>query len=772
MSIPHFNTLDSAPLESLPVPLAPNTTLTPATPEPPGGTPNNDGRNQTTVYTQPSPTPETMTFYTDSMAKVPYHIELEEALTLNNISPTPPTFEDTNEQKCVTDMYNFLTIIARFAADQKSMSDSTLKGIAAIDTCISRTMDGVADLHNTNAQATADVISSVVALDERISKEVHATQGLRAEVAFLRGDLEITNKKLNHVINSLLEIKDMLHEGPRPTGPALPDEPVPSLSITKTLKSKGKGRSVAPLAPGPPAPEQDNLLPEESDGREFSSDMGPAEPHTLKNSNIIFGGRYKATLLSHERSGGPHPGTLEEFTTKCEAEWQEDTQKEDEQMDDTASVGGGDPIPEVPPPLMQISAIQANHFGIIPYETALRHEGKVMSTTSWRSISGTADLQTPAGPTLDAKSYIRSNQAAAIQAQQESTWSTVLRKGGQRNAKGNLNIAPKPSPPKNGAPAPPRYPALPKTSDRPPVVDDSQSWIIRFHGHPPPYAERMTDKEMFNRVNCIPKDRWRFDVLTARWTRNGEGHAITLRFSSDSTDAAVQAHQIAILERLNHGVPSATLTKNFMWSRVVIASVPCLDDIDEDGTEIHTPIETVVEQLQRMPLFQRLNVTLAPRWELNLEGKRFANITFAFEDPFGDLARNFIMHPMFLNGSRCPLRILQDKIAVRQCTRCWRIGASHLACSIRCRFCGKGHHSDDHQKECLDCAREDRVAAGKECTHIACITCRSPNRPPAPHPADSEGCPARNHFIHTQRKRSCEMANYQRDHVRRSTGRV
>ena len=188
--------------------------------------------------------------------------------------------------------------------------------------------------------------------------------------------------------------------------------------------------------------------------------------------------------------------------------------------------------------------------------------------------------------------------------------------------------------------------------------------------------------------------------------------------------------------------------------------------------EIHTPIETVTEQLQRMPLFQRLNVTLAPRWEPDLQGKRFANITFAFEDPFGDLARDLIRRPMFLNGARCPLRILQDKIAVRQCTRCWRIGASHLACSIRCRFCGKGHRSDDHQKECLDCATEDRIATGKECTHFSCTTCRSPNRPPAPHPADSEGCPARSHFIHTQRQRSRQMAEYQRDHVRRSTGRV
>ena len=282
----------------------------------------------------------------------------------------------------------------------------------------------------------------------------------------------------------------------------------------------------------------------------------------------------------------------------------------------------------------------------------------------------------------------------------------------------------------------------------------------------------MSDREMFNRVNSICKDRWRFDVLTAKWTRNGEGSAISLRFSSDSTDAAIQAHQIAIIEHLNHGIPSATLTRNLTWSRVVIASVPCMDGRDEDGIEIFTPIESISKQLHHLPAFQRLNITLAPRWELDMEGKCFANITLAFEDPFGDLAHDIVKRPIYLNGSRCPIRILQDKIVVRQCTRCWRIGASHLACAIRCCFCGKGHHSDEHQNECVECAKEDRIAAGRECTHIACTTCRSPNRPPAPHPANSESCPARTHFIHVQRKRTCQMTEFQRDHIRRSTSRV
>jgi len=165
----------------------------------------------------------------------------------------------------------------------------------------------------------------------------------------------------------------------------------------------------------------------------------------------------------------------------------------------------------------------------------------------------------------------------------------------------------------------------------------------------------MSDREMFNQVNSICKDQWRFDVLAAKWTRNGEGSAINLRFYSDSTDVAIQTHQIAILEHLNHGISSATLTRNLTWSCVVIASVLCLDGRDEDGIEIFTPIESISKQLRCLPAFQRLNITLAPRWELDMEGKHFANITLAFEDPFGDLARNVVKRPIYLSRSHCPI---------------------------------------------------------------------------------------------------------------------
>lgn len=176
MSVPHFDTLDSAPLGSLPVPLAPDTVLVPATPGSQGENTSSNDHNRTPDHTQPSP--DCTSFYADGIARVPYQIELEEALTTSDISMMPPTFGNENEQEYMADMYNFLTIIARLSADQKSLSDSSLKGIAVIDEILSNFVDEIASQQAANTRAVTDVVGSANALDGRICKEIQTTQGL------------------------------------------------------------------------------------------------------------------------------------------------------------------------------------------------------------------------------------------------------------------------------------------------------------------------------------------------------------------------------------------------------------------------------------------------------------------------------------------------------------------------------------------------------------------------------------------------------------------
>jgi len=187
MSIPRPNTLESAPIESLPIPLAPDTILVPATQE--ESEKDNDSNTeepsdpQTSIYTQPSPNSEAYSVYTDAVARLPYNIELEEALTLSGIDQTLPTFGDENEQKCMRDLYNFLIIIACLSADQKSLSDSTLKSAAAIDVVLTETVLEIMQSQTTNAQAIAEVTNSVKQLDSQICKENHETGELQTQVS-------------------------------------------------------------------------------------------------------------------------------------------------------------------------------------------------------------------------------------------------------------------------------------------------------------------------------------------------------------------------------------------------------------------------------------------------------------------------------------------------------------------------------------------------------------------------------------------------------------
>jgi len=119
-------------------------------------------------------------------------------------------------------------------------------------------------------------------------------------------------------------------------------------------------------------------------------------------------------------------------------------------------------------------------------------------TTPWQYDQKRAESKKP-HPHPDAKVFICSNQSAAIQAQQEPNWSTVLKRGGKKKVNSNLKIVPKPTIQGSSIPAPsPHYPALPKILNQPLTVDDSNSWIIRFHGQPPPFTNRMSDREMFN----------------------------------------------------------------------------------------------------------------------------------------------------------------------------------------------------------------------------------------------------------------------------------
>ena len=208
MTIRHPDTENSAPMESLPVPLVPGMILVPSTPSQDRPDPIEPWSLVTQTFTQPSPTPDIGSIYTNAIAKVPYKIELKEAMTSKGISHTPPVFGDEDQQRHTRDTHNLLTIIAQLTADQKSMTDSTLKSLIAVDRCLTGDVAKVIQQQAAHTRAIKAIEDSLGGLDKRLTEEVKDSR-----------------RRFYSIAESLLEIKEMIAQGPRPTGPPPPTRP-------------------------------------------------------------------------------------------------------------------------------------------------------------------------------------------------------------------------------------------------------------------------------------------------------------------------------------------------------------------------------------------------------------------------------------------------------------------------------------------------------------------------------------------------------------------
>jgi len=182
--------------------------------------------------------------------------------------------------------------------------------------------------------------------------------------------------------------------------------------------------------------------------------------------------------------------------------------------------------------------------------------------------------------------------------------------------------------------------------------------------------------------------------------------------------------------------------------------------------------QCIESQLLANPLYSRLNVTLKPRWLGDLDGSTCANIGFAFEDPFGDMAKDFTSHAVYLQGARCPAKLLKEKVLLDQCQRCWRLGESHINCNVLCRLCGGGHSYTAHQDSCLPCSRDGFKADGRDCTHLSCHNCKTLGHSNPGHAANDPRCPTRNKMIKNLRDKNEAILEFQRKRLRSTLGRI
>ena len=371
-------------------------------------------------------------------------------------------------------------------------------------------------------------------------------------------------------------------------------------------------------------------------------------------------------------------------------------------------------------------------------------------------------------------------QARAQEAQSKAkdTWVQVARRNANRNGIQTFQNTP-PAPPGKGKERDSRVQGFDTTSNSalaPQIVNAPEYKIFHItFSRPVDPINRIHSQRLFSRIAAIPQDRWKLNCLEVRWTKNG---SISLRFPAATHEDALKFHQMNILRTLNHGDADATFTQQHRWSRVTIYNVPCLTE-DEDGEKIFVDANSLKNQLSQNFLFSRLNLMESPRWIDVLEhlppDATSARFGFGFEDPFGDLARDLCGNGfIFIQGTRCPIKILKNKVFVGQCTRCWRLGQSHINCQPRCRLCGGSHPTTLHQDSCLECNRLDNKQKGIECSHVSCANCRElckGKKTEGKHAMDSPRCVSRSEFVRQKRSRLDQMYEAQRQTLRRSFGR-
>ena len=356
----------------------------------------------------------------------------------------------------------------------------------------------------------------------------------------------------------------------------------------------------------------------------------------------------------------------------------------------------------------------------------------------------------------------------------KDTWVQVAR----RNLRGNG-----PQGPQNSPPAPPgkgkgrdaRVTGFNTPAERNSEVINAPEYRIfhvTFSHHIDPVL-RLHSQRMFSRIAALPQALWKLNCLEVKWTKNG---AISLRFPAGTRDEALKFHQMSILRTLNHGDADAVFTQQLKWSRVTIYNVPCFTEGEDGERELVDPA-TIRHQLSQNFLFNRLNLTESPRWIDVIEqlppDASTARFGFGFEDPFGDLAKDLCGNGfIFVQGAKCPIKTLKNKVFVGQCPRCWRLGQSHINCQPRCRLCGGSHPTTLHQDSCLECNRLDNKAKGIECQHVSCANCKNlGKKTEGKHPMDSPRCVSRSEFVRFKRSKLEQMYDAQRQALGRSFGR-
>lgn len=129
----------------------------------------------------------------------------------------------------------------------------------------------------------------------------------------------------------------------------------------------------------------------------------------------------------------------------------------------------------------------------------------------------------------------------------------------------------------------------------------------------------------------------------ANWTK---GDNITLRFSNNSKDEAIEKAQLSIMEKLNHSLTNTKFGKNLAWSKITIPNVPCCQQ-NTSAAEMHTnksllwTNQQLEAEICANPKCEHLVFTQAPNWMKPRgdfkENELYRTVYFSFKDPDGTI---------------------------------------------------------------------------------------------------------------------------------------
>ena len=302
---------------------------------------------------------------------------------------------------------------------------------------------------------------------------------------------------------------------------------------------------------------------------------------------------------------------------------------------------------------------------------------------------------------------------------------------------------------------------------RHPATSNSHRWILRFpkdhkipqHSRPPPLV-------IVDKINLACKETHHVKAVLADWIHPSGNLAVVFNPTSSDKNIGLAAATIIKLfcpDALN----AVTFRKAVTWSKIVFPRVPCrsmninkFDGNSMTTNETWSKPELLTAVKNSHPLLENAYFTELP--DRTVENVPFdasvANLVFSIEDPDSSIADTLTRSEIILFATRIRPQGWKEKINLTQCSRCFKLGESHPACSIRCIKCGSSSHSvEAHNRNCPHCIGtgvpvEDLSSPDWICAHHRCLNCGGN------HQADDPSCHGRNEAVRAARAKKPGMS--------------